>query len=329
VGDVGVARTFWSGRTVLVTGAAGLLGGWVSRALADADATVIGLDIDWGRPSAIEERSGVTRLPGDVRDGIAIEQLLGERGVDTVVHLAAQTLVGPGNDDPADTFDHNIRGTWATLEACRRHPSLSSIVVASSDKAYGDHGASPYSEDMPLLAEHPYAASKTCTDVIARTYAKSYAMPITITRCGNMYGGGDIEWSRIVPGTVRSILADERPTIRSDGRLVRDYVYVEDAAAGVIALAQATAERPELAGEAFNFGADTRLSVSEIVDEILRVMESDLEPDIRNEAANEIPEQRVSAAKAREVLGWSAAHTLRQGLELTVPWYRSYLSSGE
>ena len=150
VGDVGVARTFWSGRTVLVTGAAGLLGGWVSRALADADATVIGLDIDWGRPSAVEERSGVTRVAGDVRDGTAVERLLGERGVDTVIHLAAQTLVGPGNDDPADTFDHNIRGAWTTLDACRRHRGLSSVVVASSDKAYGDHGASPYSEDMAL-----------------------------------------------------------------------------------------------------------------------------------------------------------------------------------
>ena len=312
---------------MLVTGAAGLLGGWSCRALADAGATVIGLDIDWSRPSAIDVQPGVEKVHGDVRDGEAIGQLLGEHGVDTVIHLAAQALVGSGNDDPADTFDHNIRGTWMTLEACRLHAGVESVVVASSDKAYGDHGASPYVEDMALLALHPYAASKTCTDVIARTYARSYGLPIVVTRCGNLYGGGDIEWSRIVPGTIRSILSAERPLIRSDGRLVRDYIYVGDATDGVLALAQAAAERPTLAGEAFNFAAETRLTAREIVDEILRIMASDLKPDIRNEAVNEIPEQRVSAAKAREVLGWNAAHSLRDGLELTIDWYRSYLSS--
>ena len=223
------------------------------------------------------------------------------------------------------TFEHNILGTWVTLEACRQAPAVTGVVVASSDKAYGDHGGKPYEEAMALLGRHPYAASKTCTDVLAQTYAESFELPVAITRCGNMYGGGDTEWSRIVPGTIRSILRRERPVIRSDGHLVRDYFYVEDAADGVIALAEAVATRPALAGEAFNFGADQHLSVLEIVDRILRLMDSDLEPDVRNEAVNEIREQRVSADKASEVLGWRPAHSLDEGLARTVDWYRGYL----
>jgi CDP-glucose 4,6-dehydratase len=322
-----VDRPFWSGRSVLVTGAAGLLGGWVCRALVDVEAIVVGLDIDWSRPAAAGADVEMVRVDGDVRSAETLGRVLVEHAIGTVVHLAAQTLVGPANDDPAETFDHNVRGTWVMLEACRRLPGLESVVVASSDKAYGDHGGRPYVEDMALRAEHPYAASKTCTDVIAQTYAKSYGMPVVITRCGNMYGGGDLEWSRIVPGTIRSVLLGERPVIRSDGRFVREYFYVEDAAHGVLALARAAAEHPDLAGEAFNFGSETTLSALEMVDTIVRLMGCDLEPDVQNDAVNEIPEQRVSAEKAREVLGWSAAHTLQEGLKLTIDWYRSYLSA--
>jgi CDP-glucose 4,6-dehydratase len=320
-----VSRAFWRDRSVVVTGAAGLLGGWVSRKLADAGARVSGLDIDWSHGAVLDDCNDVVRIDGDVRDRGTMDRLLRAEGADTVVHLAAQALVLPANDDPVPTFEHNISGTWVTLEACRRAPAVTSVIVASSDKAYGDHGSKSYEESMPLLGRHPYAASKTCTDVLAQTYAESFGLPVAITRCGNMYGGGDTEWSRIVPGTIRSILRRERPVIRSDGHLVRDYFYVEDAADGVIALAEAVATRPALAGEAFNFGGGQHLSVLEIVDRMLRLMDSDLEPDVRNEAVNEIREQRVRAHKASEVLGWHPTRSLDEGLARTVDWYRGYL----
>lgn len=315
---------FWEGRSVLVTGAAGLLGGWVCRTLADAGARVGGLDIDWPHGTVLDEDDPMKRIDGDVRDRATMDRVLRDEAIDTVVHLAAQAIVGPANEDPVETFEHNILGTWVTLDACRRRPEVTSIVVASSDKAYGDHGGKPYKEGMALLGRHPYAASKTCTDVLAQTYAGCFNLPIAITRCGNMYGGGDTEWSRIVPGTIRSILRGERPVIRSDGHFVRDYFFVEDAADGIIALAEAVATRTELVGEAFNFAADVHLSVLEIVERILGLMESDLEPDVRNEAVNEIPEQRVNAQKANEMLGWSPAHSLDEGLARTVEWYRGY-----
>jgi CDP-glucose 4,6-dehydratase len=320
-----VNRRFWDGRSVLVTGAAGLLGGWVCRNLADGGGRVCGLDIDWSHGSVLDEGDPMKRIDGDVRDRGIMDQVLRDEEIDTVVHLAAQAIVGPANEDPVETFEHNILGTWVTLDACRRRPEVTGVVVASSDKAYGDHRGVSYDERMALLGRHPYAASKACTDVLAQTYAESFDLPIAITRCGNMYGGGDTKWSRIVPGTIRSVLKGERPVIRSDGRLVRDYLFVEDAADGVIALAEAVATRTELVGEAFNFVADARLSVMEIVERILRLMGSNLEPDVRNEAVNEIPEQRVSAQKAHEVLGWSPAHTLNDGLVQTVDWYRAYL----
>lgn len=316
---------FWDGRSVLVTGAAGLLGGWVCRNLADTGARVAGLDIDWSHGTVLGEGDTVKRIDGDIRDRGTMDRVLQEEAIDTVLHLAAQAVVGPANEDPVETFEHNILGTWVTLDACRSRPEVTGIVVASSDKAYGDHGGKPYEEGMALLGRHPYAASKTCTDVLAQTYAESFELPVAITRCGNMYGGGDTEWSRIVPGTIRSVLQDERPLIRSDGRFVRDYFFVEDAAAGVIVLAQAVTTRPVIRGEAFNFGADVRLSVLGIVERILRLMGSDLEPDVRNEAMNEIAEQRVSGKKAHEVLGWSPTHSLDEGLARTVDWYRDYL----
>jgi CDP-glucose 4,6-dehydratase len=329
VGDVGLNGAYWAGRTVLVTGAAGLLGGWVVDRLAREGATTIGLDIAWSRTTLLGDRDDFRRVDGDVRDRETLDSLLRTEGIDTVFHLAAQALVGVANDDPVGTFEHNVLGTWATLDACRANPAVSSIVVASSDKAYGDHNGEPYVESMPLLARHPYAASKTCTDVIAQTYAETYRLPVAITRCGNMYGGGDTEWSRIVPGTIRSVLRDERPVIRSDGRYVRDYFYVEDAADGVLALAEAVAKREELGGEAFNFAAEEHADVIEIVTRILDLTASNLEPVVRNEAVHEIRDQRVSAEKAHNVLGWRAAHSLDDGLRSTIDWYRSHLREVE
>ena len=327
MGELGVENNFWEARSVLVTGAAGLLGGWVARKLVGQGARVVGLDIDWSHGVLLGTNDAVRRESGDVRDRGRMDAVLAGEGIDTVIHLAAQAVVGPANVDPVDSFEHNILGTWVILEACRNRPEVKGVIVASSDKAYGDHGGAPYDESMALLGRHPYAASKTCADVLAQTYATSFGLPVGITRCGNMYGGGDTEWSRIVPGTIRSLLQSERPIIRSDGRSIRDYFYVEDAADGVLQLAQGVIQRPELAGQAFNFGADSRLSVTEIVEMILELFGSDLEPDIKNEAVNEIPEQRVIADRAREVLGWSPSHTVHQGLGLTIDWYRSHLDS--
>jgi CDP-glucose 4,6-dehydratase len=327
VDDLGLrASSFWSERSVLVTGAAGLLGGWLCRALSAAGARVTGLDIDWPRTTVLESDLAVDRVDGDVRDRGQLEEVLAEREIDLLVHLAAQTIVGRANNDPVDTFEHNILGTWVVLEACRGRPQIESVVVASSDKAYGDHGGAPYVESGPLLARHPYAASKTCTDVLAQTYAESYRLPVAITRCANIFGGGDTQWDRIVPGTIRSLLREERPIVRSDGRFVRDFLYVEDAADGVALLAEALATRPELAGEAFNFAAESHLTVLELVSRICSLVGTSLEPDVRNEAVNEIREQRVSAEKAHQLLGWRAAHSLDDGLRLTIDWYRGHLA---
>jgi CDP-glucose 4,6-dehydratase len=324
---VAVADGFWNERSVLVTGAAGLLGGWLSRLLLASGARVTGLDIDWPGGAILSPDEPVERVDGDVRARDDIDGVLAEHNPEVVFHLAAQTQVGVGNDDPVGTFEHNILGTWTVLEACRQAASVASVVVASSDKAYGDRDGAAYVETDPLEARHPYAASKACADVLAQTYAESYGLPVAISRCGNMYGGGDLEWERIVPGTVRSLLRSERPIIRSDGQFVRDYLYVEDAADGVALLARAVAERPELGGAAFNFAAGTRLSVLELVDRIRELMGADLAPEILDEAVNEIRDQRVDAGKARSELGWTPRHTLDEGLRTSIDWYRDYLSA--
>lgn len=318
--------SFWQDRPVLVTGAAGLLGGWVTRTLAAAGSQVIGIDIAW-RNAWEPPSAAVTVVDGNVRDLPLLTELLGgPASVDAVIHLAAQPIVGDAQVDPVDTFANNIEGTWTVLEACRRASRVPAVLVASSDKAYGDAGASTYEESMPLRARHPYAASKACADLLAQTYAESYGLPTVISRCGNLYGGGDRNWSRIVPGTIRSILLGQAPVIRSDGSPVRDYLYVEDVAAGMLGLTRAILVQPDLRGEAFNFGGGERRSVADVVSRILRLMGSDLEPVIRNDAVNEIAEQRVGAAKAQRLLGWSPQHSLEAGLTRTVSWYAEHLA---
>src|SRR5580765_1042816 len=280
--------SFWRDRPVLVTGATGLVGGWVVRRLRDAGADVVCLVRD-GVPRSELVTSGlvtqVRTVMGDVRDQELLERALGEYEIATVIHLAAQTTVGVANRNPVSTLDTNIRGTWALLEACRRSPAVRQIVVASSDKAYGDHKVLPYTEDAPVLGRHPYDVSKSCADLLAQMYAKSYDLPVCVTRCGNFYGGGDLNWNRIVPGTIRSVLRGERPVIRSDGQLLRDYLYVEDGARAYLLLAEQLGAKPALAGEVFNFSYEHRMTVLELVALILAVMASDLAPDVRSEAS--------------------------------------------
>jgi CDP-glucose 4,6-dehydratase len=270
---------------------------------------------------------GVLRVDGDVRRSAILREVIGDLAVDTVIHLAARTLVGPALDDPVGTFSHNIEGTWAVLEACREASSVTAVVVASSDKAYGDWSGRAYREDMALRARHPYDISKAATDLLAQSYAATYGLPAAITRCGNLYGGGDLNWSRIVPGTIRAILEGERPTIRSDGSLVRDYLHVDDAADGAILLAEAVRTRPELKGEAFNLASGDRLAVLDVVRRILALMESTLEPIVESRPLQEIPEQRLVTSKAKRVLGWRPRMTLEAGLREAIEWYRMNLSA--
>jgi CDP-glucose 4,6-dehydratase len=325
---MGVNSGFWRDRPVLVTGGTGLVGCWLVRRLVDAGADVVCLVRDWVPQSELIRNGTIESVKvvrGDVRDRDTVERALGEYEVDTLIHLAAQTIVGIANRNPVSTFESNIQGTWNVLEACRRSPAVKSIVVASSDKAYGDQQSLPYSEETPLEGRHPYDVSKSCADLIAQAYGKTYQLPVAVTRCGNFYGGGDLNWNRIVPGTIRSVLRGERPVIRSDGEFLRDYFYVEDGAAAYMLLAERLRCNPDLRGASFNFSNELQVSVSGLVRKILEKMDSDLEPDIRNEALNEIRHQWLSAERARRQLGWRPLFTLDEGLEHTVRWYEEVL----
>jgi CDP-glucose 4,6-dehydratase len=320
--------TFWLDRPTLVTGATGLVGSWLVRRLIDSGAEVVCLVRDWVPQSMVLQPPWIDKariIRGDICDQATVERVLGEYEIDTVMHLAAQAIVGVANRNPISTFESNIAGTWSVLEACRRSPRVKQIVTASSDKAYGNCTTLPYTEETPLLGEHPYDVSKSCADLIARTYAVSYGLPVAITRCGNFYGGGDLNWNRIVPGTIRSALRGQSTVIRSDGQYVRDYFYVEDGAAAYMTLAEQLSARPELRGEAFNFSNETQLTVLELVETILTLMNSSLQPTILNEATNEIRRQYLSAAKAHRVLGWQPLFSLEEALRLTVAWYEQYL----
>ena len=319
---------FWRDRPALVTGGTGLVGAWLVRGLLDAGADVVCLVRDWVPRSELVRGGLIDRVKvvrGDVRDQALVERALGEHEVATVFHLAAQTIVGIANRNPVSTFEANIQGTWSLLEACRRSPAVGQVVVASSDKAYGDQETLPYDEGTPLQGNHPYDVSKSCSDLISHAYAVSYGLPVVITRCGNFYGGGDLNWNRIVPGTVRSALRGLRPVIRSDGQSVRDYFYVEDGAAAYMRLAEALAANPGLRGEAFNFSNETRVTVLDLARKVLGLLGSDLECDVRDEATNEIRRQYLSAAKARRVLSWSPLFTLDEGLRRTIAWYKDFL----
>jgi CDP-glucose 4,6-dehydratase len=318
---------FWQDRTVFVTGATGLLGSWLTEALAARGARVTCLIRDWVPESrlvraGILDRVNIVR--GELEDAALLTRVLNEYEIDTVFHLGAQTIVGTAARSAASTFESNVRGTWNVLEAAKTCSGrVERIVVASSDKAYGAHDRLPYTEDMALQGRFPYDASKSCADLIALSYFHTYRLPVAITRCGNLFGGGDLNFNRLVPGTIRSVLRGEAPVIRSDGQFVRDYFYVRDAVGAYLRLAERLTDG--FAGEAFNFGNETPVSVLELVQQILGIMgRSDLRPLILNQANNEIPQQYLDCSKARQLLQWSPAFDMEQGLRETIAWYEQY-----
>ncbi|MGR3277826.1 GDP-mannose 4,6-dehydratase [Acaryochloris marina NIES-2412] len=321
---------FWQDRSVLITGCTGLLGSWMTQELVARGARVVGLVRDWVPQSRLFTEGlsdKITTVYGGIEDLGVLERAINEYEVDTVFHLAAQTIVGVANREPLGTFEANIKGTWNVLEACRRVGGVSRIVVASSDKAYGDQDILPYDEQTPLQGEHPYDVSKSCADLLCRTYYVTYNLPVCITRCGNFYGGGDLNFNRIVPDTIRSTLRDKPIVIRSDGTYIRDYFYVKDGVLAYLHLAEQM-DRPEILGEAFNFSNELQISVLELVHKILKLMgKPHLEPTILNQAQNEIKHQYLSAEKARRLLDWKSPYDLDAALLETIQWYTAFLES--
>lgn len=319
----------WSNRRVFITGATGMIGSWLVKELLARGAYVIALVQD-ADPQSEFFRSGDYRqssiVNGHLEDFWTLERAINEYETDTIFHLGAQTLVGVAHRFPLPTFEANIRGTYNLLEACRLHMDVvQRVVIASSDKAYGEQSHLPYTEEMPLNGRHPYEVSKSCADLIAQAYHHTYGLPVAIARCGNVYGGGDLNWSRIVPGTIRSFLRGERPIIRSDGTYVRDYIYVKDVVHAYMRLAEFL-DNDQVRGEAFNFSLEKPMTVLEMVGMIQKLMDcKHIEPDIRNCAEGEIRSQYLSAEKARKVLGWEPVFDLETGLRETIAWYRTFL----
>jgi CDP-glucose 4,6-dehydratase len=316
----------WQDKAVFITGAAGFLGSWLTKFLVDAGADVVALLRDIVPQSELY-RSGyihkVTIVRGALEDYLTLERALGEYQINTVFHLGAQTQVEIANRNPLSTFESNIRGTWQLLEACRRSSAVKKIVIASSDKAYGIHDVLPYTEGAALKGSHPYDVSKSSADLIALTYFNTYKTPLTITRCGNFYGGGDINFSRIIPETIRYVIRGMPPVLRSDGAMIRDYFYIEDAAHAYMMLAERMDDE-RIHGHAFNFSNENQVTVLDLTQKILRLMGSILQPKILATAAHEIPHQYLSAKKARDMLGWKPRYSLDEGLTKTIEWYKNY-----
>ncbi len=320
---------FWNGRNVFVTGATGLLGSWMTEELVNRGANVTCLVRDWVPESRLVNSGSISRVNvvrGELEDYETLARALNEYEIDSVFHLGAQTIVGTALRAPLSTFEANIRGTWNVLEACRINPKVARVVVASSDKAYGEQEQLPYTEDEPLNSKYPYDVSKSCSEFIAVSYFHTYQIPVAITRCGNLYGGGDLNFNRLIPGTIRSALRDEAPVIRSDGKFIRDYFFVREAVDAYLTLAERLPDE-RFNGEAFNFSTESPVSVLELVGQILKLMgKAHLVPKVLNEASREIPKQYLSCEKAKRMLGWQSKFSLDDGLRETIDWYQKRLN---
>ncbi len=327
----GLGMMDWTERRVFVTGATGIVGSWLVKRLLANGAYVVTLVRDWDPQTELVRSGDVLKasvVNGQLEDYATLERAINEHEIDTVFHLGAQPIVTTALRNPLPTFESNIRGSYNLLEACRVHRSLvTRVVVASSDKAYGDGPSLPYTEDMPVNGRHPYDVSKSCTDLLAMSYAATYGLPVSVARCGNIYGGGDLNWSRIVPGTIRSLWHGQRPVIRSNGQYTRDYIYVQDVVDAYLTLAERCGDA-NVRGEAFNFSPERALTVLEITKAIQRVMKrADLEPRILDEARAEIRDQVLDSSKAKERLAWSARYSLDAGLTETIAWYERFLET--
>jgi CDP-glucose 4,6-dehydratase len=322
-------KDFWKDRAVLVTGATGLLGSWLTPALIGRGATVVALVRD-GIPRSLLVRDGwldrIATVHGSLTDESLLRRTLAEYSIQTIFHLGAQTLVGVAKVDPVGTLETNVRGTWNLLEAARQ-TGVQQVVVASSDKAYGESTNLPYREEDPLQGRYPYEVSKSCADLITQMYARTYGVRTGIVRCGNLFGGGDLNFSRLIPGAILATLRGERFRIRSDGNYIRDFLYVEDAVEAYLCLAEQLAVDAPLAGEAFNFGLGLRLTMLDLVDRILETMgRTDLRPFVENVASAEIREQYMASDKAHRLLGWAPAYGMDEGLRRTIAWYRKHFA---
>ena len=319
-------KNYWKDKNIFITGATGFLGSWLTKYLLEENSNITALVRDWVPKSKLLSDDSINRINivrGNIEDYLLLERIVNEYEINTVFHIAAQTIVGIANNNPISTFETNIKGTWNILEACRRNKKITKIIVASSDKAYGDQEILPYSESTQLIGRHPYDVSKSCADLICRSYYETYNLPVCVTRCGNFYGGGDLNFNRIIPGTIRSILNNDPPVIRSDGSFIRDYFYIEDAVLAYLLLAEKMDDM-SIHGEAFNFSNEIQITVLDLVNKIIDLMDSKLKPVILNEATNEIKHQYLSAKKAQDLLGWKSEFDLNIGLEKTISYYINF-----
>ena len=317
----------WKDKNVFITGADGFIGGWVAKILVEKGANVVVVVRDFKKNNALELhniKDKVSIVPGDIVNYELMSRIINEYSIEHIFHFAAQALVGIANRSPLSTYDSNIKGTWTILESVRHSKTVEGVVVASSDKAYGSQKILPYKEDQPLMAVYPYDATKACTDILARSFAKSYDMPITVTRNGNTYGGADLNFSRIIPDAIVSSLLGKALIIRSDGTPERDYFYIKDAVDSYLTLAE-NAHRKDVRGEAFNFGTETPINVLDLVKKIIKLTGKNIPVKVLGTAKNEIDKQYLSISKAKKVLKWKPKYVLDDGLKETVVWYREYL----
>lgn len=318
-----MSKSYWYNKNVFITGATGFLGKHMYKRLLKEKANVTLLIRDKSKGIDLSQYKDVNIVYGELENLKLLQRILGEYEIDTVFHLAAQAIVGVANRNPISTFESNILGTWNLLEACRNSKLINKIIIASSDKAYGDQKDLPYHEDMPLMGKHPYDVSKSCADLISQCYYCTYNLPVCITRCGNLYGEGDFNFNRIIPETIRYVHDLQSPIIRSDGTFIRDYFYVGDAVEAYLLLAEKMDDE-SIWGKAFNFSNEIQLTVLELVNKILKIMKSDLKPIILNKGSNEIKHQYLSAENARKILNWKPMYTIEDGLEKTIKWYLGY-----